>query len=308
MDIAVDQVGNAYVTGNTNSNQGSFPVTVGPDLTFNDIGFGDAFVAKVNAQGTALVYCGYIGGGQNDYAKGIAVDQFGNAYVTGDTHSDHKTFPVKVGPDVTYNGGRTDAFIAKVNAQGTALVYCGYLGGGSDDDYGYGTAVDGTGNAYVTGRTASNEQTFPVKGGPGLTYNGGGDAFVAKIDQVDLSGSGPPRPGNAIVLDLFASNGVHLPYQLGSSLGTGPISIGNRKLDLSPDDILSVSVLGLWPQVFQSYQGLLDAQGRAKAAIHIPNVQALIGLRIHTAFVTLDPQAPSGIRSISNTETFTISK
>jgi len=176
-DIAVDGDGNAYVTGITASYQYSFPVTVGPDLTHN--GISDAFVAKVNPSGTALVYCGYIGGSGGDIGRGIAVDGDGNAYVTGGTGSSEATFPVTVGPDLTYNGSGTNAFVAKVNASGTALVYCGYIGG---DGTGGGIAVDSDGNAYVTGGTGASEATFPVTVGPDLTYNGGYDAFVAKVN------------------------------------------------------------------------------------------------------------------------------
>jgi uncharacterized protein (TIGR03437 family) len=81
------------------------------------------------------------------------------------------------GPDLSYNGGTADAFVAKINAEGTALVYCGYIGG-SGIDLGHGVAVDGAGNAYVTGETTSTQPSFPVTGGPDLTYNGGsnGDA------------------------------------------------------------------------------------------------------------------------------------
>jgi hypothetical protein len=178
--IAVDTLGNAYVTGNTSSTEFDFPVTVGPDLTYN--GLGDAFVAKVNAAGTALVYCGYIGGSSDDSGYGIAVDGFNNAYVTGQTNSSEATFPVTIGPDLTYNGGAEDAFVAKVNPAGTALVYCGYIGGFSNET-GLGIAVDASGNAYITGATASDQNTFPVTVGPDLTYNGfvDFDAFVAKI-------------------------------------------------------------------------------------------------------------------------------
>jgi hypothetical protein len=186
--IAVDGSRNAYVTGETFSTEATFPVIGGPDLTYNS-GYGDAFVAKVNASGTALVYCGYIGGVSDDMGRGIAVDHWGNAYVAGDTYSTEATFPVIGGPDLTFNGGYVDAFVAKVNTSGTALVYCGYISGASED-YGYGIAVDGSGNAYITGNTNSTEATFPVIGGPDLTYNGGtddgygnyGDAFVAKVN------------------------------------------------------------------------------------------------------------------------------
>src|ERR671931_77920 len=106
-------------------------VTVGPDLTSN--GYYDAFVAKVRADGTALDYAGYIGGSDDDYGTGIAVDSAGNAYVTGYTYSAENTFPVTVGPDLTFNDNDSflsgDAFVAKVSADGTALVYAGYIGG-----------------------------------------------------------------------------------------------------------------------------------------------------------------------------------
>ena len=178
--IAVDSAGNAYVTGSTTSTEATFPVTVGPDLTYN--GGSEAFVAKVNATGTALVYAGYIGGSRGDSGYGIAVDSSGNAYVTGFTNSPETTFPVTVGPDLTYNGSDADAYVAKVNAAGTALVYCGYIGGAANDS-GHGIAVDGSGNAYVAGNTLSSEATFPVTVGPYLAYNGSGDAFVAKISD-----------------------------------------------------------------------------------------------------------------------------
>ena len=178
--IAVDGSGNTYVTGRTLSDETTFPVAVGPDLTHNG-GECDAFVAKVNANGAGLLYCGYIGGSAYDYGSGIAVDGAGSAYVTGSTHSRDGTFPVEVGPDLTFNGSTTDAFVAKVSAAGTGLVYCGYIGG-SESDYGNGIAVDGSGNAYVTGQTNSTESNFPVAVGPDLTHNGRYDAFVAKVN------------------------------------------------------------------------------------------------------------------------------
>jgi len=175
--IAVDGSGSAYITGYTNNDETTFPVGVGPDLTFN--GYIDAFVAKVNASGTGLVYCGYIGGSGAETGRGIALDGSGSAYITGETYSDETTFPVGVGPDLTFKG-YYDAFVARVNASGTGLDFCGYIGG-SNYDVSYGIALDGSGSAYITGETYSDETTFPVGVGPDLIHNGGDDAFVAKI-------------------------------------------------------------------------------------------------------------------------------
>ncbi len=185
--IAVDSGGNAYATGRTESSQPSFPVVVGPDLTFNNaVGTPDGFVAKVNASGSALSYCGYIGGSGFDYGKGIAVDSQGSAYVVGIVWSTETTFPVTVGPDLTFNSGYFDAFVAKVNSAGTGLSYCGYIGG-SLEDFASGVAVDGSGNALCHRIHLFHQTTFPVAVGPDLTYNGGYDVFVAKVNA---SGAG----------------------------------------------------------------------------------------------------------------------
>lgn len=178
--IAVDAAGNAFVTGGTYAvtTTTNFPEVVGPDLTHN--GGLDAFVAKINPAGTALVYAGFIGGAGSDRGFGIAVDGEGDAFVTGETDSSPATFPKVGGPSLTFNGS-TDAFVAKINPAGTALDYAGYIGGG-DFDVGRGIAVDGAGNAYVTGYTQSEQTLFPKTGGPGLIYGGLGDAFVAKVN------------------------------------------------------------------------------------------------------------------------------
>jgi hypothetical protein len=180
-NIAVDSAGSAYVTGSANAD---LPVTVGPDLTYND--GDDAFVAKVDPSGAALLYCGYIGGSGSDSGADIAVDDSGHAYVVGSTTSTEATFPVVTGPDLTHNGG-IDGFIAKVNPSGTALMDCGYIGG-TENDGCSGVAVDSLENAYVCGSTSSIQPGFPVVGGPDLTYNGAGDAFIAKLTDVP----GPP--------------------------------------------------------------------------------------------------------------------
>ena len=231
--------------------------------------------------------------------------------MVGTAGSDETTFPVKMGPDLTHNGIPSfDAYVAKVNAAGTGLEFCGYIGGLLFDGAS-GVALDDAGNAYVTGRTVSDEKTFPVKVGPDPTYNGTGtwqDAFVAKVALTLLKASGSTGPGGKVDFDLLAGDSVGLPYQSGTSLGTGPIPIDTRKLNLSHDNLLLVTVNNYWPSVFSGYRGVIDSTGQAQAAIHIPNIPALIGIRIHTAFVTLNPQAPQGIKSISNTFSFSITK
>ena len=160
--IAVDTAGCAYITGFTSASPTYFPVTVGPDLTYNG-GISDTFVAKVNSAGTGLVYCGYIGGSGSDNGEAITVDASGCAYVTGYTDSSETSFPVSGGPDLTYNGGFNDAFLAKINATGTGLIFCGYIGG-SGGDGGKGIVTDASGCAYVIGSTSSTETTFPAAG------------------------------------------------------------------------------------------------------------------------------------------------
>jgi hypothetical protein len=200
--IAVDGTGNAYVTGWTFST--NFP-TANPLQGSNASGgYGfDAFVTKINAAGSALVYSTYLGGSGSDVGISIGVDGSGNAYLTGGTSSTN--FPA-VNPLQASLGGVQNAFVTKINAAGSALVYSTYLGG-SGDDLGYGIAVDGAGNAYVTGVTNSTD--FPTTN-PMQASNGGGafDAFVTKINAAGsayvystyLGGSGDDI-GNGIAVD-----------------------------------------------------------------------------------------------------------
>ena len=175
--LAIDASGNAYVTGPTQSN--NFPTTQGAYQTANGGGV-DAFVTKLNPTGSALVYSTYLGGSGGDLGTYIAVDGFGNAYVTGNTQSSN--FPTTKNAFQTAFGGVTDAFLTKLNAAGSALYYSTYLGG-SDDDEGFGVAVDPNGYAYVAGFTASTN--FPVSSNAFQKSNAGGvDAFVARLRLV----------------------------------------------------------------------------------------------------------------------------
>lgn len=183
--IAVDAARNAYVTGVTASGGATpFPTIAGAlDTTFN--GIQDAFVTKLNATGTALTYSTFLGGSAEDIGRGIALDGVGNAYVTGDTRS-AADFPTADGAFLPAFGGVTDAFVTKLNAAGTALVYSTYLGG-SAIDIGHGIAVDPLDNAYVTGETASAD--FPTASFQAV-FGGVNDAFVTKMTEAAPAAGG----------------------------------------------------------------------------------------------------------------------
>ncbi|HEY3128664.1 MAG TPA: HYR domain-containing protein [Acidobacteriota bacterium] len=173
--IAVDADGNAYVAGLTLST--NFPTTPGALKTTLG-GMEDAFVAKLNSTGSALVYSTLLGGGSTDFALGIALDAAGNAYVTGGTTS--VDFPTSAGALQTSLGGNTDAFVTKLNPSGSSILYSTYVGGSSFDQ-GLGIKVDAAGSAYITGETTS--ANFPISPGAAQTVFGGvRDAFVVKLN------------------------------------------------------------------------------------------------------------------------------
>jgi len=209
--IAVDANGNAYVTGATSSSD--FPTTTGvvqtkfagpatapqPPQFRPTFVFGDSFAAKLQSDGSGLVYSTYLGGLGDDGGVGIAVDANGNAFIVGHTMS--TDFPVTTGTlQSSFAGSGNegfavgDLFLAELNSTGTAETYGTYLGG-SANDAGAGIALDGSGNAVVSGYTVSNN--LPVTSGVFQTKYGGnstfgdpkGDALIAKF-----SGLNPATP------------------------------------------------------------------------------------------------------------------
>ena len=227
--IAVDSVGDAYVTGQANSTD--FPTTPGAFETTAPSG--GAFVTKLNPTGTALLYSTYLRDGQD---MGIAVDGAGNAYVTGVTYA--TDFPTTAGAFQPATSVGQSAFVTKLNAAGSGLVYSTYLVGSNISSWGNGIAVDAAGSAYVTGggvvpttpgafQPASSGGVYVTKlnaDGSGLVYStflgggegrgialdGAGDAFVtgstgyASFPRVHpLQGYG--GAGDAFVSELNAS-------------------------------------------------------------------------------------------------------
>jgi hypothetical protein len=213
-DIAVDSAHNIYIVGDTSST--NFPVAnaAQPTIGGGTSAHHDAFVTKIQADGLALVYSTYLGGSNTDEASGIALDDLGNAYITGLTQS--TDFPTQNAYQPVYGGGRSDAFVTKLNAGGNAFIYSTYLGGNNDENYfgGHGPyggiAVDSTYNAFVTGYTCS--ANFPTissfrKGITGTCFafvtrfNAAGNVLIFSTLIGSQSGGSNDASGTDITLD-----------------------------------------------------------------------------------------------------------
>ncbi len=169
--VATDASGAVYVAGLTSS-------TVFPGTHSGLIGVDDAFVAKFSPAGQ-LLYSTRLGGSGFTEAMGIAVDDLGNLYITGQTSA--TDLPIVNGYQSLYGGGFSDAFLAKFDQSG-ALIYSTFLGGSSSgNEFGHAIAVDQSGNAYIAGTTSAPD--FPLRNAFQGTYGGGfSDAFIARIN------------------------------------------------------------------------------------------------------------------------------
>jgi hypothetical protein len=178
--IAVDKNGNTYITGDTTSID--FPTTIGAYNTTLGGGPYDAFIFKLNHNSSKLMYSTFLGGTKSDAGKGIRVDSIGNVIVTGYTAS--SDFPNTTGAYDTSQNGDIDCFVAKLNPNGSSLIYSTYIGG-SNSDYCRDLAIDSLGNAYVTGQTKSTN--FPIVNGYDTSHNGNNDLFIFKLNQTGSS-------------------------------------------------------------------------------------------------------------------------
>ncbi|SDS86008.1 Beta-propeller repeat-containing protein [Paenibacillaceae bacterium GAS479] len=198
--IAVDGFSNMYITGTTST---GLPLA-NPIQPLYGGGNSDAFITEIDATGASLLYSTYLGGSGDDTGAGIAVDTFGNAYVTGSTPSTDFPTANAVQPAL---GGGSDAFVCKINTAGSGFVFSTYLGGSADDS-GLGIATDPFANAYVTGVTDSFD--FPLAN-PLQSTTDGADAFITKLNlggsfiySTYLGGSNPDA-GQSIAAD-FSGN------------------------------------------------------------------------------------------------------
>ena len=206
LSVAVDPANNAYIAGYTTSD--NFPTANAFQSTLSTGVRVDAFVSKLNSDGTALVYSTYLGGSDEDLGLGIDVDAAGHAYTTGRTKS--TDFPLALPFQDTHAGG-TDTFVTKFSPTGEALVYSTYLGGSGDDEA-WGVAVGPYGQAYVSGLTTSVD--FPLEDALQDTIAGSLDIFVTKLDEEGeslgystyIGGEGTDAPCcRAIDVDVFGN-------------------------------------------------------------------------------------------------------
>ncbi len=210
-EITVDATGAIYLLGKTES--ADFPVGVG-SLS----GSSDAFVAKLQPDGNGasdLVFATYIGGSGNEYGSGgIELDGAGNIIILGSTESSN--FATTAGAYDTSLNGTSDAFVVKLNPNGDTLLYGTYFGGSASES-GNGLALDGAGNAYITGQTLSNN--LSLVNAYDNSFTGSSDAYVAKLSLAGggasdlvyatyLGGSSDYEAGTAIAVD--ASGIIHV--------------------------------------------------------------------------------------------------
>ena len=175
--IRVDGSGNVWVGGSTDST--SWPGVNGSSLQPVNAGSNDVTLTEINPAGTAISYATFLGGGDYDYLEGLAVDASGSIYASGYTYS--TTFPGVTSSSIQpTNAGNEDMFVAKLNAGATSVSWATFLGG-SDWDDAMKVSVDGSGNVYVNGSTASTD--FPVSNAIQPAFGGNVDAAAVKIDS-----------------------------------------------------------------------------------------------------------------------------
>ena len=289
--LAVDTVGNAYLTGSVGGP--GLPTTPGAFQPTFGGGIGDAHVTKLNSTGSALVYSTYLGGSSGDRGNSIAVDTLGNAYVVGDTSStDFPTTPGAFQPGLV---GPAGGFVTKLNPLGTGLVYSTYLGGGTGGAAAFGIAIDTSGNAYVTGSTCSTD--FPTTMGAFQPIFAGDfgacDAFVTKLNPTGsalvystyLGGTGQ-EIGRGIAVDTAGNayvTGTTESADFPTTPGTIQRTFGGGLRDVF---VSKLNPLGSG-LVYSSYLGgsNLEGENSGIAVDTLPNPNAyVVGFTVSTDF------------------------
>lgn len=234
---------------------------------------------------------------EDENAWAIDVDPAGRAVITAHTLSTETSLPVAVGPDLSHNG-KTDAFVAKVKTDGSALDYCGYIGG-DKEEAGEGIAVLDAERIFIAGATYSGETTFPVLTGPELIYDGDMDAFVTRLSYTTLeadTASLSQSTGGVVNFELYAGMaGANRSYLLvaslsGSQPGT-PLPGGLVVLPLNRDWLTDFVLSHMGLPHFSGFSGSLDTTGSATARLDTrgPVNPYFLGKTLTFAFATTSP-------------------
>ena len=297
--IALDSSGNVIVAGRTGST--NLPVNNAFQAALS--GNEDAFLSKLNATGTQLLYSTYLGGSGTDSVRGVVLDASGRALLTGST--DSSNFPTSTGAFQAASGGNGDAFIAKVDATQsgvTSLLFSTYLGGDNQDAAG-GIAADATGNVFVTGLTLSSNfpTASPLQASCASCASGMADAFVTKLNVTGSAlvystflGGNDRDAGDGIALDSMGNAHIagttvsfnNFPTTVGA-FQTSPHGVADAfvsKLNAAGSALLYSSFVG--GDYYDGATGIaLDSSGNAY----------LTGFSLSADFPTVNPlQGPSG--------------
>ncbi len=283
--LAVDTSGNAYIAGLANSVD--FPTTPGAfqEILTGDI---DSFVSKLNASGTALIYSTYLGGSLNDLANELVIDSSGNAYITGSTFSPN--YPTTPGAfQVSPPGSGANAFLTKLNATGSALIFSTYLGG-SGVNQSASLAIDSAGNSYLTGLTTSAD--FPVTPGAfQTTLNGVFNSFITKFNSTGSAliystylGGSQAEQGTRITVD--SSNQA---YAIGATLSTDfPVTPGafqTSKPGATNGYVTKLNATGT-ALIYSTYLGGNNLDGPSGIAVDSTGNAHIVGFTDSTNFPT----------------------
>jgi hypothetical protein len=303
--IAVDASGNAYVAGGTNS--ADFPVTAGAYQTKFTGGTGttahnDAFITKLNAAGTAPIYSTYLSGTNflqafGDVAIGLAVDSAGSAYVTGVAET--SDFPTTPGAYQTTNNNSGSAFVTKLTADGSGLVYSTLLGG-SGQSFGRGIAIDASGNAYVTGNAGAS---FPITSNAyQQTASNLNGAFVTELNSTGTGLVYSTYFGATSRLVSFTSWGTGIAldsagdiYITGPSAGYVPTTPGAFQAKNKGTQNAFVakfnpaSSTGSGSLIYSTYLGGSGSDGGSKIAVDASGAAYVSGTTNSSNFPTLNP-------------------
>jgi hypothetical protein len=335
--IAIDPAGNVYVAGTTISND--FPLanaiqavrgvgTCPTSTTTTTAQCTDAFVAKLNPAGSALVYSTYLGGAHHEVGNGIAVDGAGNVTVVGTTQS--ANFPVANARQAAIGGGDclitfgqpapnpptraatpcSDGFVTQLSAAGTALNHSSYLGGNKHDTI-TAVAVDAAGSLYVTGATGS--ANLPTAGAVQGTFGGGvcaslaeptgpcNDAFVAKLPSTGASltyatylGGPAADSGAAIALDATGA-----AYVTGSAASaTFPTTAGAFQVTKGAGPESDAFVTKLAPSgaalAYSTFLGARELDGGSSIAVDGTGSAHVGGITLSEQFPVTRPVARFG--------------